>query len=273
MQEPFRDDNSIFVVVAKPWHKRDKHIFTKCYLTLIGSRTVRNHIARPNLILAIDKRSLINAGARIGAHEFFQLIGSFLKRIFLRCNDYFKAIDILNDTILNSNNQIEGVVMGTGGFAGFGEKRVAVLLSALQIKNDNGKITVSLPQATKEVLDALEPFQRTSPPKSLLDRAIEKAKELSDKGSVTAKDAYDKAKVEAGPALEKAREQAKETYEEIKKEAGPALEKAKEQAKEAYDKAREAVETKPETAPATPAPEAKPASPPASTPATPAPAP
>jgi sporulation protein YlmC with PRC-barrel domain len=193
-------------------------------------------------------------------------------------NSEGKIIGDIEDLILNSNNQIEGVVMGTGGFAGFGEKHVAVVLSALQIKNENGKITISLPQATKEVLDALEPFQRTAPAKSLLDRAIEKAQELTDKGSVTAKDAYDKAKVEAGPALEKAKEQAKETYEEIKKEAGPALEKAKEQAKDAYHKAREAVETLPETGPAAPgtkpvAPEAKPASPPESTPATPAPAP
>jgi sporulation protein YlmC with PRC-barrel domain len=192
--------------------------------------------------------------------------GQYLARDLLLGGKVVNAEGIIvgdiEDLILNSNNQIEGVVMGTGGFAGFGEKRVAVLLSALQIKNDNGKITISLPQATKEVLDALEPFQRTTPQKSLLDSAIEKAKELSDKGSVTAKDAYDKAKVEAGPALEKAREQAKQTYEEIKKEAGPALEKAKEQAKQAYDKAREAVETRPETAPATPAaPESKPAEP------------
>ncbi len=178
-----------------------------------------------------------------------------------------KIIGDIEDLILNSNNQIEGVVMGTGGFAGFGEKHVAVVLSALQIKNEDGKITISLPQATKEVLDALEPFKRTSPQKSLLDRAIEKAKELSDKGSVTATDAYEKAKEEAGPALEKAREQAKETYEEIKKEAGPVLEKAKEQAKEAYEKAREAVEAMPDSGPAAPgtppvAPESKPESPP-----------
>ena len=211
-----------------------------------------------------------------------------------------KIIGDIEDLILNSNNQIEGVVMGTGGFAGFGEKHVAVLLSALQIKNEDGKITISLPQATKEVLDALEPFQRVSPPKSLLDRAIEKAHELSDKGSVTAKDAYDKAKEEAGPALEKAREQAKETYEQVRKDAGPALEKAREQAKEtyeeikkeagptlekakeaakdAYGKAREAVETMPKTGPATPgeapvAPERKPAAPPEKTPDAPAPTP
>ncbi len=207
-----------------------------------------------------------------------------------------KIIGDIEDLILNSNNQIEGVVMGTGGFAGFGEKHVAVLLSALQIKNDDGKITISLPQATKEVLDALEPFQRVSPPKSLLDRAIEKAHELTDKGSVTAKDAYDKAgpalekareqaketyeqvRKDAGPALEKAREQAKETYEEIKKEAGPTLEKAKEAAKDAYGKAREAVETMPKTGPAAPgeapvAPESKPAPPPEKAPDAPAPTP
>ncbi len=197
--------------------------------------------------------------------------GQYLARDLLLGGQVYNAegkiIGDIEDLILNSNNQIEGVVMGTGGFGGFGEKHVAVVLSALQIKNENGKITISLPQATKEVLDALEPFKRTSPQKSLLDRAIAKAQELSDKGSVTAKDAYEKAKEEAGPALEKAREQAKETYEEIKKEAGPALEKAKEQAKEAYEKAREAVEAMPDSGPAAPgtppvAPESKPESPP-----------
>ena len=95
----------------------------------------------------------------------------------------------IEDLILNADNQIEGVVMGTGGFAGFGEKRVGVHLSALQIDNKDGKVTITLPQATKEVLDALKPFERTKPPKSLLDRAIGKAKELTDKGTVTAKDA------------------------------------------------------------------------------------
>jgi sporulation protein YlmC with PRC-barrel domain len=203
--------------------------------------------------------------------------GQILARDFLLGNQVYNAdgkiVGDIEDLILNSSNQIEGVVMGTGGFAGFGEKHVGVVLSALQIKNDNGKITVTLPQATKEVLDALEPFKRSTPQKSLLDRAIAKAQELTDKGSVTAKDAYDQAKKEAGPALEKAKEQAKETYEEIKKEAGPALEKAKEQAKEAYDSAKKAVETMPDTGPAaqgTPPvpPESKPAAP-----AEPAPAP
>jgi len=183
----------------------------------------------------------------------------------------------IEDLILNSDNQIEGVIMGVGGFAGFGEKRIAVALSALQIKHESGVVIVSLPQATKETLDALPEFERKQPPKSLIDRAIEKAKELSDKGKVTAKDAYEKAKEEAGPTIEKASEAAKKTYEDSVK---PALEKAGEATKNAYDAAKDAVTSKPESSPAAapatePAP-AMPANPPTesapSTPSTDAPA-
>src|SRR5690606_6759968 len=126
------------------------------------------------------------------------------------------------DLILNGDNQVEGVIMGVGGFAGFGEKRVAVALPALVIKHENGLVNVSLPQATKETLDALPEFQRKQPAKSLMDRAIEKAKELSDKGSVTAKDAYERAKEEAGPAMERASEAAKKAYDAAKDAVAPA---------------------------------------------------
>lgn len=160
-----------------------------------------------------------------------------------------RIIGDIEDLILNADNQVEGVVMGTGGFAGFGEKRIGVRLGALQIKNEDGKITVALPQATKEVLDALEPFKRTTPPKSLLDRAIERARELSAKGSVTAKDAYEKAKEDAGPALEKAREAAKDVYETAKEKAGPALEQARKAAHDAAERAAKALEAKPEAEP------------------------
>jgi hypothetical protein len=158
-----------------------------------------------------------------------------------------QIIGDVEDLILNDDNQVVGIVMGTGGFVGFGEKRVGVRLDALQIKNEDGKITVSLPQATKAVLDGLEPFKRTQPPKSLLDRAIERAKEFSAKSSVTAKDAYDKAREEAGPALQRAKESAEKAYEDVKEATAPALEKAQKAAKGAYEGAREALEEKPET--------------------------
>jgi PRC-barrel domain len=161
-----------------------------------------------------------------------------------------QIIGDVEDLILNADNQVVGVVMGTGGFAGFGEKRVGVNLSALQIKNENGKVTVSLPQATKEVLEALPAFERKQPPKSLLDRAIERAKELTAKSSVTATDAYEKAKVQAAPALEKAKENAEKAYEDVKEATAPALEKAEKAAKGAYEGARDALKSEP--TPATP---------------------
>jgi len=174
-----------------------------------------------------------------------------------------QIIGDVEDLILDGNNQVQGVILGIGGFAGFGEKRVGVALPALQIKNESGVVIVSLPQATKETLDALPAFERKQPPKSLIDRAIEKAKELSDKSAVTAHDAYEKAKQEAGPALQRAEDAAKKTYEESVR---PALEKAGEATKEAYDAAKDAMAPKPEATPAeTPA-----ATPPAAEPAAPA---
>jgi hypothetical protein len=175
-----------------------------------------------------------------------------------------QIIGDIEDFILNADNQIVGVVMGTGGFVGLGEKRIAIRLSALQIKHEDGKVTVSLPQATKEVLDALEPFKRTNPPKSLLDRAIERAAEFTDKGSVTAKDAYEN---KAKPALERAGEAAKDAYERAKEETLPVLEKAGEVAKGAYEGARNALEKQQgepaadQTAPATEPPSASPPAP------------
>jgi len=144
-----------------------------------------------------------------------------------------QIIGDIEDLILNEQNQVEGVIMGTGGFLGAAEKKVGVRLSALKIAEKDGKITVSLPEATKDVLKALEPYKRAKPPKSLLDRAMERAQELSDKATETTKDAYQSAKEQAGPALQKAKEAAGQAYEKGKEAVGTAVEKAKEAAKPA----------------------------------------
>jgi len=145
-----------------------------------------------------------------------------------------KIIGDIEDLVLNDWNRVEGVVMGTGGFLGVAEKKVGVKLSALKFIEKDGKTIVTIPGVNAELLKAVEPFQRAKPKKSLLDRAMEKAKELTDKSAVTAKDAYEKAKDKAGPAYEAAKEKAKETYDA-----------AKETAKEAYDKAKEAAQPAP----------------------------
>lgn len=148
-------------------------------------------------------------------------------------NDEGKIIGDVEDVVLNDWNRVEGVVMGTGGFLGMAEKKVGVKLSALKFKEVDGKTVVSLPGVTKDMLKAVEPFKRAKPKKSLMERAMEKAQELTDKGSVTAKDTYDKAKEQAGPAYEKAKEKAKETYDSAKEAVKGAVDKAKEAAQPA----------------------------------------
>lgn len=145
-------------------------------------------------------------------------------------NDEGKIIGDIEDLVLNDWNRVEGVVMGTGGFLGVAEKKVGVKLSALKFSEKDGKTHITLPGITNEMLKNAEPFKRAKPKKTLMERAMEKARELTDKGSVTAKDAYDKAKEQAGPAYEKAKEAAKQTYEQTKEAVKDAVDKAKDAA-------------------------------------------
>ncbi|MEM7749196.1 MAG: PRC-barrel domain-containing protein [Pseudomonadota bacterium] len=137
----------------------------------------------------------------------------------------------IEDLILNEYNQVEGVIIGVGGFLGVGEKRIGVRYSALQFSEKDGQTVVSLPQATKEVIKALKPYKRARPPKSFIQGVTERAKELAAKTSETTKDAYEKAKKQVGPALEKAQQ-----------EAGKAYEKAKEATQQAIDSAKKATQ-------------------------------
>lgn len=136
-----------------------------------------------------------------------------------------QIIGDIEDLILNENNQIEGVIMGVGGFLGAGETKVGVKLSALKISEKDGKRTITLPEATKEVLAALKPYERATPAKSLYERAMEKAKELADKTAETSKDAYQSASEAAKDAADKASKAAKEAYDKAKQAAEPAEKK------------------------------------------------
>lgn len=149
------------------------------------------------------------------------------------------VIGDVEDLIVDDENQIVGVVLGTGGYFGFAEKKVAVALGSLKFEEADGKISVSLPDVTQETIAAAPEFQRQKPPKSLLERAAEKAIELGDKTRATTKDAMERAQ----PTIDSAKEKAKDAYG-----------KAKEAVSDAYDKAKEAVESTTEPAPSTPPP-------------------
>ena len=127
-----------------------------------------------------------------------------------------KIIGDIEDVIMSTSNEIEGVIMGVGGFLGAGEKRIGVRYAALKFERKDGKTIVSMPAATKEVLAAIEPFKRAEPAKTLVERAKEKAKELTDKTKET-----------AGPAAQKASEIGKAAVDKTKEVGGAAVEKGK----------------------------------------------
>ena len=127
-----------------------------------------------------------------------------------------KIIGDIEDLILNANQEVEGVIIGVGGFLGAGEKKIGVRYSALQITRKDGKTLISLPQASKDVIASVDAYKRAEPAKSLLERAKDKAQSLTEKAKDTAGPALDKAKSAAGPALEKAKEAGKAVVEKGK---------------------------------------------------------
>jgi len=71
-----------------------------------------------------------------------------------------QAIGTIDDLIIGSGDKIEGVVMAVGGVLGVGGKTIGVRLGALKVSTADGKVTVTFPGATKEMLGAVEAYQR-----------------------------------------------------------------------------------------------------------------
>lgn len=149
-----------------------------------------------------------------------------------------KIIGDIEDLIINDYNLVTGVVMGTGGVLGFVEKKIGVNVSALKFEETAGKTTITLPEGTTEILAAVEPYKPTQSRKSLMERAKEKAQEMTDKAAATASTASENAR----PALDAAAVKTLEAYEKAKAAAAPAVEAAKEAVSSAVEKAAKAVD-------------------------------
>lgn len=123
-----------------------------------------------------------------------------------------ETIGTIEDVIIgSSDNAIDGVVIGVGGFLGVGEKKVGVRYKQLDIsRNDKGlKIVLD---TSKAVLAALEPYTTLEQRKTLLDKARDaakaaaaQAKDLAAKGAAAAKEAAAKAEAEAKAAMDRAK--------------------------------------------------------------------
>ena len=75
-----------------------------------------------------------------------------------------QPVGTIDDLIVGSGDKIEGVVLGVGGVLGVGAKAIGVRLGALKVATTDGKVTVTFPAATKEMLGAVEAYQRRGAP-------------------------------------------------------------------------------------------------------------
>lgn len=104
--------------------------------------------------------------AAIPTNTFFkgQTPGQYLARSQLIgvsvTNKDGQTVGTVDDLIIGSGDRLEGIVMAVGGVLGVGKKDIGVRLSALKVSRSDGKLTVSLPSATKEMLGAVEAYQR-----------------------------------------------------------------------------------------------------------------
>ena len=68
------DQDGVFVVVAFPRHERDEHVLSEGELALDPTTAVGEDLAAHDSIADCDDRALVDARARVGAHELQQVV-------------------------------------------------------------------------------------------------------------------------------------------------------------------------------------------------------
>lgn len=83
------------------------------------------------------------------------LASTLLDAVVMNAAD--EEIGDVNDMIVTQDGQVQGVVIGVGGFLGVGEKDVAIELSRLEITSDeNGELNFMLDTSADELANAPE---------------------------------------------------------------------------------------------------------------------
>jgi len=68
-----------------------------------------------------------------------------------------QKIGDIEDLILGTDNTVDGVVIGAGGFLNVGDKKIGVRYAALKFETKDGKTTVTLPAITAEMVKSSIP--------------------------------------------------------------------------------------------------------------------
>ena len=68
------DENSVFEVVAAPAHERHEQVLAERELAAVGGRTIREAIAKLDLVALLDDRLLVEASSRVAAAELLKVV-------------------------------------------------------------------------------------------------------------------------------------------------------------------------------------------------------
>jgi hypothetical protein len=71
-----------------------------------------------------------------------------------------QTIGTISDLIVGSGDKIDGVLLSVGGVLGVGDKKIGVRLGALKLSRADGKLAVSLPGVSKEMLGAVPAYEK-----------------------------------------------------------------------------------------------------------------
>jgi PRC-barrel domain len=71
-----------------------------------------------------------------------------------------QTVGTISDLIVGSGDKIDGVILSVGGVLGVGDKKIGVRLGALKLSRADGKLAVSLPGVSKEMLGAVPAYEK-----------------------------------------------------------------------------------------------------------------
>jgi PRC-barrel domain len=71
-----------------------------------------------------------------------------------------QTIGTISDLIVGAGDKIDGVLLSVGGVLGVGDKKIGVRLGALKLSRADGKLAVSLPSVSKEILGTVPAYEK-----------------------------------------------------------------------------------------------------------------
>ena len=115
-----------------------------------------------------------------------------------------KVIGDIEELILSTDHRIIGVIMGVGGALGFGEKKIAVRMSALHFKRGDQKTFITL-NVSEDDIDNAPAYKAKTIKKSLIERGAEATRKVLKKAAQKTSETVSKAREATRKAVEPAK--------------------------------------------------------------------